>query len=373
MRFHKLRLTAVLLLVLAIFAASSGPGMIATADTAGYALEFDGNNDLVLLPETIAVFGSGWEDTKSVELWVLPQSAGVYCSEVGQCDLIFGDQPRWWGISQGILGGLDRIWVWNTDTIGTASDVIGIPYTVNEWLHITLVHSGGNLRAYQNGVELQAIPSGTTSQPGTGALPELRLGGMIKDITTWTFAGQIDEVRLWNTARTPAEVQADLYRELTGTESGLVAYYQMSDGSGLTLTDDSGHGWNGELRDGYQNVGPDGSPPQWVISTAFDLAPTASPSPTSEPPTPTDTPTATVTETPLPPTETPMPPTATAPPPTDTAVPPTASPTSTALPGGTATPPQPTAAYTPTPTETPLIPDQADLAVQVYLPISMTP
>ena len=98
----------------------------------------------------------------------------------------------------------------------------------------------------------------------------LYLGGVIVTNTRYyTFQGQIDEVRVWNVARTPGDLQANMSHELTGNEAGLAAYYRMSDGSGLTLTDNSGHGWNGTLMDGAGILPPDGSPPQWVISQAF--------------------------------------------------------------------------------------------------------
>jgi hypothetical protein len=45
------------------------------------------------------------------------------------------------------------------------------------------------------------------------------------------FDGSIDEVRLWNFARTQAEVQADMRHELMGSESGLIAYYNFNQGA----------------------------------------------------------------------------------------------------------------------------------------------
>jgi hypothetical protein len=382
--FTRLIVLSTIVLLLALLATGGGSLITVTADTAGYALEFDGYNDLVLLPATASIFSPGWEDTKTVELWVRPQSAGAVCSEVGQCDLVFGDQPRWWGISQGVVNGLDRLWVWNTDYSGsTGIDAIGLPYTPGEWVHVTLVHQSGLLHAYQNGVEVGSLASGTTQQPDTGALPDLRLGGMIKDTVTWTFAGQIDEVRLWNYARSEADVQADLYHELTGGESGLMAYYQMSDGSGLALTDDSGHGWDGELRDGYQNIPPDGSPPQWVISTAFDLAPTATLSATAEPATatpitPSPTPvTPTASDTVEPATSTPSPtPSATAEPATATPLTPTSTSitpaTSATEEPATSTPLPPTATATlAQPTATPSNTGGTQITIQMYLPFSV--
>lgn len=57
------------------------------------------------------------------------------------------------------------------------------------------------------------------------------------------FNGKIDEVRIWNTQRTQEQLRAQKHTALTGTEPGLVAYYQfdeqgntaMPTGSGLTL------------------------------------------------------------------------------------------------------------------------------------------
>ncbi len=166
-----------------------------------------------------------------------------------------------------MINGQDRIWVFNWDN---NEDRVGIPYTAGEWVHIALVHDGGVLRAYKNGVEVSNKASGITTQPPPGAYPVLYLGGVIVTNTRYyTFQGQIDEVRVWNVARTPAELQANMLNELVGNEAGLAAYYRMSDGSGLTLTDNSGHGWNGTLMDGAGILPPDGFPPQWVPSQAF--------------------------------------------------------------------------------------------------------
>ena len=79
---------------------------------------------------------------------------------------------------------------------------------------------------------------------------------------------EIDEVQIWNTARTAEEIGADMMGPLAGTEAGLAAYYRMTDGSGALVTDDSGHGWTGQLQDGGHGVPSDG-PIQWVPSGAF--------------------------------------------------------------------------------------------------------
>jgi hypothetical protein len=71
-------------------------------------------------------------------------------------------------------------------------------------------------------------------------------------------------VRIWNTAQTADKISQGMNHQLDGTEVGLAAYYQMSDGSGLTVTDDSAHGWTGTFQDGGSGVPADG-PILWVV------------------------------------------------------------------------------------------------------------
>jgi hypothetical protein len=228
---------------------------------AGYALEFDGQDDYVVLAETSAIMGvdSGWQDNKTVSVWVKPSGQAITGPSPAHLDHIVGDRPRWWGISRGIFGGNDRIWVWNYDG---ATQAIGIEYTVDEWVHIALVHSGGVLRAYKNGVEVGSQPSGTTLQPYPPAQPIVYVGGMIIGTRNYTFQGQLDEVRLWNTGLSAETISNWMSTVVTPAHpnwANLAGYYQMSDGSGITLTDDSGRNHPGTLYGGVS----------WVLSGAF--------------------------------------------------------------------------------------------------------
>ena len=240
---------------------------------AGYALSFDGVNDYVQLASTLQMMGAGWQDTNTVALWVKPTGSAPVCgnNSVAWCDNILGDRPRWWGISRGSVNGYDRIWLWNTDgSVNSGVDAIGLPYVSGEWIFVGMTHSGGNLCAYLNGALAGCIPSGTTQQPNTGAQPVLHLGGVINNPSrNWTFEGVIDEVSIWNRALSAQEIATLMNQILIGSESGLKAYYRMSDGSGATLTDDSQFNWTGTLFDGGQGVPPNGSLPAWVTSGAF--------------------------------------------------------------------------------------------------------
>jgi hypothetical protein len=235
-----------------------------TLGAAGYALEFDGVTDWVQLQTTLTMMGPGWESNKTVNLWVRPMGTSPACTDAGRCEAVFSDSPRWWGISRGVIGGQDKLWVWNHDG---STKAIAVDYTVNQWTHVTLVHTGGVLRAFRNGVEVGSVASGPTQQPVTGTLPILQIGGVITS-GNFTFRGQIDEVAIWNRGRAAEEVSRDVHRIHGPAETGLIAYYRMSNGSGTSLRDDSVNSWTGTFRDGAAGVPGSGQYAQWVVSTA---------------------------------------------------------------------------------------------------------
>jgi hypothetical protein len=52
-----------------------------------------------------------------------------------------------------------------------------------------------------------------------------------------TPLANLDEVRIWHTARTDAELLANMNQELTGNEPGLKAYYKLNEtGSGAGIS-----------------------------------------------------------------------------------------------------------------------------------------
>jgi hypothetical protein len=269
------------LIILAITCLLAGLVFVpAFADNAGLALRFDGNSDFVEFPYTDDVFGSGWKTEKTVSLWVKPDGTQSPCAvtidpaPIGYCPSIFGDRPTYWGINIGYLNHLDqnRIWVWNYDgSSGSIADYIGVAYTPGEWVHISLVHKNGMLKAYKDGVEVGNVPSGPTLQPSGGGV-RLSLGGVITDPANhWLFKGDIDEVSLWNRGLTASEIQANMYQDMPTDTKGWAAFYRMSNGSGNFLADDSGHGNGGTLYDGARGVPGSGEPAQWVTSDAFNV------------------------------------------------------------------------------------------------------
>ena len=72
----------------------------------------------------------------------------------------------------------------------------------------------------------------------------LRIGS---DYASRYFDGKIDEIRIWDIPRNQDDIVATMDTLLSGSETGLVAYYTFNEGSGDTLFDQTGHGHNGAL------------------------------------------------------------------------------------------------------------------------------
>ena len=57
--------------------------------------------------------------------------------------------------------------------------------------------------------------------------------------TISSFIGQIDEVRIWNIARTEAEISTDMNKQLNGDEPGLVGYWKFDEETEGKIADTS--------------------------------------------------------------------------------------------------------------------------------------
>ena len=110
------------------------------------------------------------------------------------------------------------------------------------WHHIAFSFdaASGTETLYLDGV---AVASGSANQAiGYDAHPVI-LGAQSQNsaLGNWFF-GTIDEVRFWNSALPQATIQANMNRTLTGSESGLDAYYTFDTITNGTATDLTGRG-----------------------------------------------------------------------------------------------------------------------------------
>ncbi len=119
------------------------------------------------------------------------------------------------------------------------------------WAHVAVTVSAANLITYY----INGVPAGSWTTANTVALGSTVLIGANSSFRQ--FDGLLDEVQIWQGVRTPAQIQAGLFHNLAGNESGLLVYYRFDEASGATAvngaTIDAGHA-NGILTNGASRV-----------------------------------------------------------------------------------------------------------------------
>jgi hypothetical protein len=143
---------------------------------------------------------------------------------------------------------LFRIWSDNKIQFILNDFAVGVTSTstipANTWTHVTGVYNGTTASIYINGILDSSLPYTGTLLTSSVAM---KIGGGLTNGTEF-FQGNISEVRLWNIARTPAEITSSYTKQLTGNEFGLIGYYQFNEGTGTTTANNAKNGlYNGTL------------------------------------------------------------------------------------------------------------------------------
>ncbi|UCE18767.1 MAG: VCBS repeat-containing protein [Gemmatimonadota bacterium] len=120
---------------------------------------------------------------------------------------------------------------------------------LDAWQHIAVTFNGQSVvKAYINGIEQTVThvhePSGVI---GDNRNDDLIIGNT-PDLGS-AFRGIIDEIRLWDVARSHEDVQTCMNTYLGGDEFGLMGYWQMNEGCGEAITDFTGNGHDGIVVD----------------------------------------------------------------------------------------------------------------------------
>ena len=135
--------------------------------------------------------------------------------------------------------------------------------SADTWYHLAATYDGSSMIIYINGKEdASAGQSGSITANASFWISQVPMSR--------PFNGRMDEVRVWNVARTAQQIRDNMCKSLQGDEPGLVAYYRMDQQSvaeQTTLYDQTPNGHDGELID----MDPDPpTTPVWVSSTAFN-------------------------------------------------------------------------------------------------------
>ena len=217
--------------------------------TTNDALTFDGSNDYVAIQGK--KYSNAGEITHiTIEAWVKTTvSSGTWTANWAIVDFDRSEYFTFYVNTSGVVG------FGTTDNTGATDDFDGVTLVNNgAWHHIAAVYDGTNKMIYVDGV-LDATDTNPHSGRPLGSGSETRYGflGDGSEATSYNgtrnnfyYQGDIDEVRVWNTARTATEISTNRNSCLSGPQTYLDMYYRM-DGTGTVLTDYSGNGYNGTL------------------------------------------------------------------------------------------------------------------------------
>ena len=201
--------------------------------TVGNALDFDGSDDFVSLPQT-GPFPLSASNLFTLEMWVkgVAQEDSVIFAEGS-----ITDADTRFSLGSGIGADTDklRLYIVNDDDTEAIDAVSTQIVFDNSWHHVALVRGSASTAAlYIDGV-LDATDFNYTV--GTLTADNTALGALISTTVSSHFLGQIDELRVWSTARTQVELLENINTTLDPTDASLDAYYRFDHSSGTTLSD----------------------------------------------------------------------------------------------------------------------------------------
>ena len=126
-------------------------------------------------------------------------------------------------------------------------------FLAGQWYDLAIVvdRVKGAVSVYKNGAQIAfGIPgagSAVRTTPGVSAAGTLLLIGRTLESGFVPFAGVIDDIAIWNTARTSGQIAADFTDGVSGPPEELAAHWAFDETAGPLALDDSGNQNDGKL------------------------------------------------------------------------------------------------------------------------------
>lgn len=255
----RLPAVAVLTLLLAGCGGDTSPAALSPdptlASSGPAALSFSGPSAFVEIPDAPSL---DLRERWTLEAWIRPAAPGGTFQHVLSKWNGGGDASYTLEVHAGHL----RVAIHDGISPSQALESLA-ELTPDTWQHVAATYQAGSLRLYIGG-RLDRVAHGVIA-PMNSTRP-LSIGHEGPPFNGWQYAGAIDEVRVWRTARTERQLQETAARPLSGREAGLVGYWRFDEGGGQVARDRSASGNHGRLGATRE---PDASDPAWTLDVAI--------------------------------------------------------------------------------------------------------
>lgn len=201
-------------------------------------LNFDGTDDYVSSPFT-GISGNG---DRTIEAWIRT-TANAIPGQGGQRVI-----ANWGSMTTGTRFTFNVLWG-NAIRLEIGGSGVSGTIAVNDgnWHHVAVSYKAGTVSLYVDGVlDVSSTLSGVNTSSGS-----FMIGRRVDGVNH--FEGDIDEVRIWNTALSASQLAINDSNEICVAPSNLLAYYKFNEGvagannsSVSSLVDDAGTN-NGSL------------------------------------------------------------------------------------------------------------------------------
>ena len=197
-------------------------------DHANPALDFDGVDDHVSISHSSSL---DFNNTITIEAWINADTweSNVFQGTIVGMDDFANNDSKGFVLRCGNNGQLSFVVATGgaTGWPEVVSDAGAM--SLNTWHHVAGVLSSNTIRIYVDGEEVGSatLPTGATFNPSSGDL----FIGASPGFGNRLFDGEIDDVRIWNSARTAQQLRGNLLNELSESEAGLVSYYKFNEGT----------------------------------------------------------------------------------------------------------------------------------------------
>lgn len=234
----------------------------------GCALHFDGvddyidfnTSDEVFTPDTSALSISLWMRAPETATGTESLIGWYHCGALPTCG--DGDRAQY------------KLYIQSGQLKWKVQDVLNVEHVITsssvqirdgQWHHVTASFSSADnyMQLYIDGILVsELINEPISTLPSNNDSIPLQIG---REYVSWNnflprhyYEGEIDEIRMWDYVRTEEQIRESMCKSLIGDEAGLVGYWNFDDCDGVTLTDQTINGNDGDLM----------NDPSWVTSGA---------------------------------------------------------------------------------------------------------